>query len=276
MTHRRAPFLFLFALAFALSGCGGGGGSAGSLPAGTVSGSQAKTMALHFTGTGTLSTARKTLGLAGTPFSVSFKGSVVATGTLDATGAATFSLPDDIPAGATVQITAGTTSATTVLTSTAEETVVTIQVNPDGTLTVTSASPTGADNNSETEDHQGNPEEVNDDGNGMLPSNLQFTVSTNCTTITLTPTVTTLSRLIFEEKVEDSDSAGRFRFDGAFNAPQTFPIAGASARIHIIVFDQSGKQLVEVKAPINALTPTGSATAAPCPSIAPTASPTPH
>jgi len=250
-----------------------------SLP--TAGNASAHMLALSFAGLGALSSQRSLKSFGGTTVTVSFNGHVVATGTLNASGSVTLALPG-VPAGTTIAISAGAKTATTVLATTAPATIVSIVLNADGTLTVTSTAatagaspaPTGEENESEIEDHQGNPESISDDSKTALPANLPFTVSTTCTAITLTPNSATLSRLFFEEKGADSDNAGRAQYDGPFNSAVTMPIVAAVARIHIIVFDQSGKQIVEVKAPINAFTPTGtSPTPAPCPTVAPTPTP---
>ena len=117
---------------------------------------------------------------------------------------------------------------------------------------------------------------VNDnDGHSVLPSNLPILVTNSCTTITIAAkSGQSFSRLRFEENLRDGDGGSKFKFDGPFTSPQTFPLIAQSARIRIELFDANGRQLLDVRAPISAFTTVaGQPTPSPCPSVSPTASP---
>ncbi|MEA2689147.1 MAG: hypothetical protein QOD51_1754, partial [Candidatus Eremiobacteraeota bacterium] len=121
----------------------------------------------------------------------------------------------------------------------------------------------------------GNPTSINANDAFVLPANAPFTLTRTCTTITLTPTSAAVASLKFEEKGSDgeSDDAGRVKFEGAFTGPLSFAVVPA-ARIHIEIFDAQHKRLIEVKAPINAITSGTGTAASPCPSPSATATAT--
>lgn len=279
----RSVSLLLAAALLAAAGCGGGSGGSLSPPVARGA-SGAQMLLLQFGGTGTLAQSRQAKDFSGVTVTVFFNGTAVATGALNAAGSVNLSLPG-VPPGATIIVVAGSKKASFAISASAPATVASITLNANGTITVTasasssaaSPAPSAEDNETEVEDANGNPIEVDDVNDGVLPANLPFTLSSNCTTITLTPAAgTTFARLIFEEKIEDGDSAPRFRYDGPFTAALTFPVIGASARIHIELFDATGKTMLEVKAPLNAFTlPSTGAAPSPCPSVAPTSLPSP-
>jgi len=137
-----------------------------------------------------------------------------------------------------------------------------------------------------TEDNHGNVTAITSTGGIVLPANAPFTLTRTCTTLTLAPAGSAAAFIKFEEKGsdEESDDAGRVKFEGAFTGPLTFAISAASARLHIEIFDAQHRRLIDVKAPIGAFT-SGTATgASPCPSPTATAtasaspqpSPSPH
>jgi len=166
-----------------------------------------------------------------------------------------------------------------------------VQRNADGTLTVTTAAgeqpeanpdPNDPDGATEVEDGQGGVMSVDDnDGHAVLPANLPITVTNTCTTITITAKAgQSFSRLRFEENIKDGDGGSKLKFDGPFTSPQTFTLIAQSARIRIELFDSTGRQVLDVRAPISAFTTVaGQPTPAPCPSptatAAPSASPQP-
>lgn len=92
----------------------------------------------------------------------------------------------------------------------------------------------------------------------------------------MTPTDPAVAFIKFEEKASDgeSDDAGRVRFEGAFTGPLHFPVAAASARLHVEIFNAQHQRLIEVKAPIGAFTSGTSASTSPCPSPTATATAT--
>jgi len=268
--------------ALIVAACGGGGGSAVPAGGGTTSTTQSK-IALAFAGTSTLSGLRATKSLAGTTITVTYNGATVGTGSLDSTGAATITLTSPVPAGSTVLVTAGTTTISFVVASATTNTAVFVQVNPDGTLTVTtsggtqptaSPAPGDPDGSTSTEDKNGTPTIVNDnDGKTTLPSNLPIVVTDACSTVTVAPASgKSFARLRFEENVHDGEGGSKLKYDGAFNGPMSFPLVSQAARLHIQLFDANHHQVLELQAPIGAFTAT-SVTASPSPSASPSALP---
>lgn len=280
----RRPFLIPALIAsLSLTACGGGTGSSGSLPSTSPQGGSRR-LVVAFTGNLLQSAARRTFAASGTNVSVTLNGKVVGSGQLDSSGKVAVNISDDIPNGSTLLITAGTVTASIVWNQTAEDAAVLVQVNPDGTLTVTVASgdeptanPSAQDPNEseDTEDRNGNPTDIDlGDNNGALPANLPVAVASNCSTITLTPKDAKIAALRFEENVQDGEDGSKFKFEGPFTAAMTFPLVSQSARIEIRLFDANQAQLLDVKAPIGAFTAEpGQATPAPCPS--PAGSPSP-
>jgi len=267
----------------ALAACGGGGGSAAA-PAGSPvipAKSTGARVALAFSGTSTLSSSRRTFALAGTNVTVTYSGRVVGSGQLDSNGAAVIELEDDVPAGATVSVTAGTITASFVLAHTMDDTAVLVQVNADGTITVSvssgtqpQASPAPDDPNgsSETEDGHGNATSVDEnDGGTSLPANLPVSVSATCENVTLTPVSSAIAGLRFEENVRDGDGGSKLKYEGPFTAAMTFPLIAQSARLRIELFDAQRRQLLDVKAPLSAFGVSACASASP--SASPSATP---
>lgn len=228
--------------------------------------------------------------LTGTPVTVTFNGTTVATGTLDANGHATLTFTQPVPRGSTVTVTAGSLKATLVLSTNAPVTAAQVQANPDGTLTVTAAaapSATGSsngddDSENETEDGNGNVIAVNNPAAITLPANLPFTFVSTCSAITITPKGSNVASLLFEEKLSDGDQSAMFYYRGAFTSPITLPVVGGVARANVHVFDASGKQLIELHVPMLAflaglscpgVTPRPSSTATATGSPRPTGSP---
>jgi hypothetical protein len=284
----RRPFLLLALIAsLLLPACGGGSGSAGALP-GTPSQAGSRQIVVAFTGNGFQSALRRTAAASGTTVTVTLSGKTVGTGQLDSSGKATIKMSDDIPNGSTLLITAGTVTATIVWNQTTEDAAVLVQVNADGSLTVTVASgdqptanpsPDDPNESAANEDHDGNPTSIDDgDKNATLPANLPVGVSSTCTAIALTPRDSKIASLRFEENVQDGDGGSKLKFEGPFTAAMTFPLVAQSARIEIRLFDAGNAQLLDVKAPVGAFTAQpGQATPAPCPSptLAPSPSPSP-
>ena len=286
--NRASRGLFSLAVAASLAACGGGSGTSASSPAVPASNPQsAQTLAVTFAGTSTLAHVRRPAGLAATPVTVSVNGTVVGTGTLDANGHAKIAFTVAVPAGATVTIVAGSLTVTAVIATTSANTAVLVTVNADGTVTVSSAAdpagggavtPAQPEREDETEDGKGNVTSIDASDATALPVNAFFTLTRACATLTLAPTSASVASIRFEEKASDgeSDDAGRVRFEGAFTGPLTFPVAAASARLHVELFDAGGARLIDVKAPISAVTGGGApASACPSPSASASASPQP-
>ena len=277
-----------------LAGCGGGGSSAPAVPAGAVVTQTpaailgAQSLAVTFAGTQTLARTRSPQDLTSTPVTVTVNGSVVGTGTLDGKGHAKITFTAPVAPGSTITVTAGRLTVTATLATSSKDTVLLVTLNPDGTLSVTSAadkdgdgavSANDSEREDETEDDKGNVTSVNATDAFTLPANAPFTLTRTCTTLTLTPAGTAAAFIKFEEKASDgeSDDAGRVKFEGAFTGPLQFAIAAATARLHVEIFDAQHKRLIEVKAPISAFTSGTATNPSPCPSpsTTPSASPQP-
>lgn len=297
MKHLHAA---LAALAIAsLAACSGGGTGASpsaqnqpaipAAPPGPAA-SSAQALGITFSGMSVLAKLRAQA-LAGTPVTVTFNGTTVATGTLDANGHAMLTFTQSVPRGSTVTVAAGSLKATLVLSTNAAVTAAQVQANANGTLTVTAAADPAAvassngndDQENETEDDNGNVIAVNNPAAITLPGNLPFTFVSTCSTITLTPKSSLVASLLFEEKLSDGDQSSQFNYHGAFTGPITFPVVGGVARASIHVFDSTGKQLIEVHVPMLAFlagqncagaTASGSATATASASASPTAAAT--
>jgi hypothetical protein len=269
-----------------LVACGGGGGS---MPAGNQgpSGLQSsgRSVGITFSGTQTLAKIRQTRDLNNVSVTVSVNGVVVGTGTLDGNGHAKITFTVPVAAGATVTIVAGSLTVTATLAMSTTATAILVIVNNDGTISVKSAADMHGDGNVDNDD----PEQNNDteDGHGgvsaitangtVLPANAPFSLTDNCTTLTITPTTSQVASVKFEEKTSDGedDNSGRERFEGPFTGPLTFPIISGQARLEIEVFDANGKSLIKVKAPLNAFTSGTSASPCPSPSASASATPSP-
>lgn len=248
----------------ALAACGGGGGSSGA-PGGSALVPTRHTgprVTLAFAGTTALSTSRRTFALAGTAVTITYNGRTVGSGELDANGAAAIELEGDVPEGATVSVTAGSITATLVLAHTMEDTAVLVQVNADGTITVSvsggtqpKASPAPDDPNGsdETEDGHGNATSVDEnDGSTTLPANLPITVTATCTTVTLAPLSSAIASARFEENLDDGDGGSKFKYEGPFTAAMQFPLIAQSARLRIELFDAGNVRLLDLRAPLSA------------------------
>jgi hypothetical protein len=289
MQHASTRSVGAFILAAALlAACGGGGGTSpggnavpnipGSAPQSTQS------VSVTFSGTQTLAKVRSPQDLSSVPVTVSVGGVVVGTGSLDGNGHAKIKFTTAVAPGSTITITAGKLTATATLAIGTQSTAILITVNADGTISVKSAGDKNDDGAVDPNDPE--QEDANEDGHGnvtsvtatgnVLPSNAPFTLTTGCTTLVLTPTTAAVASIKFEEKASDGedDNAGSVKFEGAFTGPLTFPIATASARLHIEIFDAQHHRLIEVKAPISAFTSGTSAGASPCPSPTATATAT--
>lgn len=269
-----------------LAACGGGGGTSPSVPNGgqpPVSPPQTATqsLAVTFAGTQTLGKARSPRDLTATPVTVTFNGTVIGTGTLDANGRAKIKFTASVPPGSTVTVTAGNLTVTATLAMSAPGTAVLVTVKADGTVTVTSAADKHDDGNVDPDDPKHEDQDQNGHGNVtsvtagdavVLPANAPFSFVNACGTITLTPKGAA-AFIKFEEKGSDgeSDDAGRVKFEGAFTAPLQFAVVSSAARGHIEIFDAQHKRLIEVKAPIGAFTSGTNANSSPCPSPTATA-----
>ena len=291
MTQRRLFFATALSLTAAMMvACGGGGGSgpaSSSLPGTPANtGTQSnRSVAVTFAGTQTLAAARGTRDLTATPVTVSVNGTVVGTGVLDNKGHVKIVFTAPVAPGSTITIVAGKLTATATLSMSATSTAVLIAVKADGTITVTTAADndgTGmVDGNNQQEDNEdeddrGNVTSVTANGN-VLPANAPFTLVNACGTLTLTPASPAVASIKFEEKGSDdeSDDAGRVRFEGAFTGPLHFPVVAGAARVHIEIFDAQHKRLIEVKAPVSAFTSGTGTNASPCPSPSATPAATP-
>lgn len=278
-------------LAVALLAACGGGGMSSSVPGNPIAppgnGTQsAQSLGVTFAGTQTLALARSTRDLTSTVVTVSVNGVVVGTGTLDNKGHAKITFTAPVAAGSTITITAGKLTATATLAAGSPSTAVLITVKPDGTITVTTAADrdgngevdaNDTEHQDEDEDGKGNVTSVTSQDGNVLPANAPFSLVSACGTLTLTPTSPAVAFIKFEEKGsdEESDDAGRFKFEGAFTGALHFPIVGSSARVHIEIFDAQHHRLIEVKAPISAITSGMTPSASPCPSPTASASPSP-
>lgn len=289
---RRLLFAFVAAASVSLVACGGGSGSSNSIPNAPSPQGAAKHLVVAVTGLSTASATRRAQAVAGTNVSVTLNGKIVGSGQLDSTGKVAIRINDDVPAGSMLLVTAGAVAATIVWNQTQDDAAVLIHVNADGTLTVTVASgdqpeenpaeddPNGSEN---TEHSDGSPISVNaGDHNGALPPNLPITVSSTCSTVTVTPHDAKIASIRFEENVRDEEGGSKLKFEGPFTAAMTFPLVAQSARLEIRLFDASRNELLDVKAPVNAFTAQpGQATPAPCPttsampSVQPSESPEP-
>ncbi len=277
----------LLVAAALLVACGGGGGSSGvaTVPTQPTNSQSTQSVGLTFAGTQTLTKVRSPRDLSSTPVTVTVNGTVVGTGTLDGGGHVKIKFTVPVAPGSTITVTAGNLTITATLATTSQSTAILVTVKADGTITVTSAAdangngvvdPGDTEQENEDEDDKGDVTSVNAGNGFVLPANAPFSLTRTCTTITLAPVGTAAAFIKFEEKGSDdeSDDAGRVRFEGAFAGPLTFPISTAAARVHIEIFDAQHKRLIEVKAPISAFT-SGTATgASPCPSPSATATPT--
>jgi hypothetical protein len=281
---------FIVAAAIAAVGtasCGGGGGTgaaAPSAPAVVTPASGVRVMDLTFAGTSTLARVRRTESLSGTPVTATINGKTVATGTLDANGHATLTFTADVPRGATILVTAGSVSATIVLAQSDDGTLAQVQVNADGTITVSAsaehpgsngASPSpssGQDSESINEDNHGNPTTITTTLTS-LPANLPITIVAACGSLTFAPANGPIAQILIEMKGHDEDTGANFQYSGALNGPLTLPINASSARIHIRIPGPNGGTKLDVRGPITAST-SGSG-ASPCPSASPVSSASP-
>ncbi len=282
-----------------LAACGGGGSAGGAIapiPGGFTQSNQ-KLGVTFGGGSIPLSTARRTQSVGGTPVTVTYNGTVVATGTLDSNGFAELDFTAAVPAGATVTVTAGTAPnavvvtvvlATAISATSADAVYQPATGSSPATITVTSAADQNGDGKVDANDPNqvtetenpgdGQPENVDSSDDNVLPSNLPITISTcNGQTITVAPAPgqPTLA-LNFEEKVSDSDTGSNFEYNAnPFSAPLTFPISSSAARIDIEVDNAStGQKIVSIEAPITAFTgSSGGASPSPSPSACPTLSP---
>lgn len=307
MRQERVLVGFLASAALAVAGCGGGGGSAPAantvIPTSTsaptlASAAQSRVMSVTFAGAATLQRARRAQGLSGTPVTATYKGKTVGTGTLDANGNATLVLSgDDVPRAATIVVTAGSLTVTLVLAQSEDGTAAQVQVNGDGTITVTisathiepgtqspapGSSPTpfpsatpGGENTTVTQDGSGNPIYVTTT-QGALPSNLPFTVAYVCNNVTVAPVTGSFAHFMIEMNSVDGSGKALFRYEGPLSTAMTFAVIPGSLRIHVIVFKADGSKQLDLRGPINAMTP-GWSPGATCPPVwtAPPSTPAP-
>jgi hypothetical protein len=254
MRSHHASFFSATCIVALLAGCGGG---SSSVPA---SSSNTQKVILSVAGsTSTLNAARRPQSLDGTPITILVGGVAVGTGTLDATGKATVTLSSAVPLGTTVEITIGSHTFTATLAISASATDVSVTLNLDGSATVSMHSDTDAsqDAATETEDQDGKPIVLNSSSQQTLPSTLPIVITATCTSLTVAPAAgVQISRLILEQKANDSDHASNFRFDGALTGPLTVAMNGSSARLHVLVFGASGQPIFEMTAPLGAFTST--------------------
>jgi hypothetical protein len=286
------------AVALTLAACGGGGGSSagGTLPSianqpqGPIAAAATK-IGVTLSGNAPVA-ARSRATSSSLPVTVTYNGATVATGTLDGSGFAELNFTQNVPAGATVTVTIGTTSpvvATVTLATAISATAADIvySAGPPPTITVTAADDNNGDGQVSSGDTQvqvstenpsdGQPENVNSEGD-VLPANLPVTIATcGTTTITVAPATGAPSGLglLFEEKVSDSDNSPKFQYQtSAFTGPLNFPYLSSAARIDMRV-TQNGNPLVSVEAPIGAFTSGSPASPSPAPATCPSPMPMP-
>jgi hypothetical protein len=284
------PYLAAAAL---LAACGGGGSSTmPSAPAGTVpaAGTGAQLMGITFSGTNTLSQIRSAQALGGTVITAKLNGAVVGTGTLDAGGHAVITFTSSVPRGSTLVLTAGSTTLTVVLAKAVPATTVIVTATAAGFTILASGDPAGTgntapsmtDNDAEDmdEDHNGNEIDVDNPMLTTLPANLPVTIVAACGGIVIGPNAAGIVSIRVREQLDDdnddNDDAAKLDIRSAFTAPLTFPIVSAAARLRVEVFGQpneQGQEIVEIRAPIGAVT-AGSGAPAACPSVLPSALPT--
>jgi hypothetical protein len=283
---KRTFFVAAAIAAVGISSCSGGGGSGAatpSAPGALTPASGVRVMDVTFAGTSTLARTRQTQSLAGTPVTATSNGKTVATGTLDAHGHATLSFTADVPRGATVLVTAGSVSATIVLAQSDDGTLAQVQVNGDGTLTVSASAEHPGTNGASPSPNPGQDDEsINEDDHGnptiivttltSLPSNLPITIVAACGSLTFAPVNGPIAQILIEMKGHDDDTSAKFMYSGSLNGPLTLPINVSSARIHIRIPGANGGTRLDIKGPIDAST-SGSSTS-PCPSASPSATPT--
>jgi hypothetical protein len=231
-----------------------------------------------------------------TPVTVSFGATTIASGTLDGSGFAELTFNRSIPTGSTVIATIGSGASAIVASivlaasvpATAAEVV--FKPGPPATIEVDSEddpgnghfSSGGNENEQQDENPQdGDPTTVVSGNNPMLPTNLPLSVIVCGATITLavntaaSPPPAGSFRLEFREKVNDNDENAQLRFIGdPFTSSVTVPALASAARIEIKFFENQ-RQVLEIKAPLDAFTPATGATPNPatCPTLTPLASP---
>lgn len=302
MMNRRIPLFSLSVagtLALALAACGGGGG--GSAAGGSLLPPPPTTQSTKKLGV-TLSiasgsrapfsrhTAASPMAVASAPVTVTYNGSTVATGTLDANGFAELTFTQDVPAGATVTVTVGSGSSAVVasvtLATAISATAADIVYNAGPPPTITVKESADSNDNGQVDSNEpeqqtdtenpsnGDPENVDSSDDGTLPSDLPVTITAcGTSTITVAPAANAPSGLglQFEEKTSDSDNSPQFEYQtAAFTGPLTFPYLSSAARIDMQI-TQNGQELLSIEAPIGAIT--GTPAPSPSPSTAPSASP---
>ena len=262
--------------------------SAASAPAGTTQ--NAQLMGVTFSGTTTLAHVRSTKALNGTPVTATLNGTVVGTGTLDANGHAVITFTSSVPRGSTLLITAGSLRVTVVLAKDLPATTVLVTVKSDGSINIQASgdgtgtgngTPSMSDNDAENmdEDSNGSLLDVDNPALTTLPSNLPITIVLGCGGIVISPNASGLASIRVREQVDDQnnddDSNAKLDFRGAFTGPLVFPVISGAARLRVEVFsqpDEQGPEVVEVRAPISAIT-SGAALPSACPSPVPSATP---
>ena len=306
----RLGFAAITAFAFLLTACGGGGagagGSSSNIPSAPLSSAAhlgltvgaASGSSLPFAVTRQPMSSGSSSSAAGSPVTVTYNGTTVATGTLDGNGFADLTFSQSVPAGAVLTVTVGTGSSAIVVTVTVASAVsgtaadVTYNAGPPPSVTVTTSAdnkgdgkvdPGDSSQETETENpSDGQASDVNSNDNGLLPANLPITISACSTTLTIAPNTGAPPNLSLniEEKQNDSENAAQFEQSfSPFDAPVSVPILAASARLDLELFS-NGQKILSIEAPLTAVTaqsgsPAPSTTCAPSPtpSTSPSASP---
>ena len=248
-------------------------------------GQTAQLMGIAVSGTNALARFRSTQSLSGTSITAKLGGIVVGTGTLDANGHAVIMFTAAVPRGSTLVLTAGTATITVMLARTVPATTVSITATATGFTILASGDATGtgnaapsmSDNDAEDmdEDTNGNVIDVDDPMLTMLPATLQVTIVAACGGIVISPNAAGVLSIRVREQTDDQNnndgSNAPLDVRGVFTAPATFPIVATAARLRVEVFGQpneQGPKVVEIRAPIFAVTAGATAPAA-CPAAFP-------
>jgi hypothetical protein len=263
--------------------------SAAAAGAPATAGNQpAQLMGITFGGTNAQNRLRSSQAAGGAAVTAKFNGSVVGTAALDAVGHAVITFAASVPRSATLTIAAGATTVTVVLAKFVPATAVAVTVTAGGVTVLASGDPSGtgnavpsmADNDAEDmdEDQNGNVIDIDNPLATTLPANLPVTIVAACGAIVITPLAAGLASIRVREQTDDDnddgDSGAKLDVRSPFSAAITVPIVSTAARLRVEVFgrpDEQGPTILEVRAPIGAVT--GSSAPSPCPSVVPTALP---
>lgn len=267
--------------ALALAACSGGGGSPStSTPPRAAVGPAATKLGITLVGntagvaSGGFKAMSRTLALAGTPVTVTFNGVAVASGTLDRDGFVQLQFSQAVPAGSTVVVTVGSGASALVATVPlvnaipATAALFTYDPGPPATFNVKRAEDTAdtghfdvsqPEEESENENSQtGEVATVSDDNDSKLPSNLPITVTlcgSTATVALMSAAPAGAYTLLFQEKASDNEDKDAIAYVvNPFKDPATFSLSSTKSRVRIEL-DRDGQQVLEVKAPLGAFSP---------------------